>query len=492
MLIERQSPHTRVAVTSRRRLISGLLAATLAPVLREPWPSSAQTPIATPSTTIPNTLAPDASPHFRAVAERLMEAMTATGTPGAALGILAEGREEHAAFGVESIDTQTPVTLDTLFQTGSVTKTVTGTAIMRLVELGTLDLDATVRTYLPEFRLESEDVAAQVTLRHLLTHSGGWWGDFFTDTGSDDDAIEQYVARWFPRLPQLFPLGEFVSYNNSGFTLLGRLIEVATGQTYRDAAREMVLGPLGLDGSFYAPDEVEAHPHALGHITEKNVPRIQEPLFLPRSTDPAGGLWSTTPDLLRYARFHLGDGTVRGARILSRASLDEMQTAQQAIPLQPTLAMGLPWFLVELPGHRFVTHEGGTFGQTAQLWLEPESGFALALLLNGLPSGALATQETLVEVFVQYFDFGPDATQMATPAASPPPAAEQPADLEQYAGRYEVPDATYVLRVEDDTLVISFDLHPLPEQIQLTVIPDLPAQVPLEFIAEDLALMTIE
>src|SRR5215213_10600227 len=189
---------------SRRRLLSNLAAATsvamVAPVLGQPVTSLARTPVEGTATT-PTTLAADASPRFRAVAEALMAGMTVTGTPGGALGILADGREEYAAFGVDSIDAGKPVTLETLFNVTSTTETVTGTAVMRLVETGALDLDATVRRYLPDVRLMDEDVAARVTVRHLLTHTGGWWGDFFTDTGTADDAIARYVETWLPTFP---------------------------------------------------------------------------------------------------------------------------------------------------------------------------------------------------------------------------------------------------------------------------------------------------
>jgi CubicO group peptidase (beta-lactamase class C family) len=337
--------HPRTAMVSRRYLLSRLAAATsaalLAPVLIPGKRSLAQTPVATPGSALPSTLAADASPEFRAVAEALMAAMQTTGTPGAALGILADGREEHAAFGVTSIDGGDPVTVDTLFQIGSITKPFAGTAVMRLVEDGTLDLEATVRTYLPDLQLEDEDVAERGTVRHLLTHTGGWWGDLFADTGSGDDAIERYVSEWYPELPQFSPLGEYFSYNNAGFVLLGRLIEDVTGQEYRAAMHELVLDPLGMRGSFFAPEQVTERPHALGHFSEEGDTRIQEPLFIPRSSDPAGGLWSTTPELLRFAQFHLGDGTVDGERILSRGTLEMMQTPQQSIIGDPTSALGL-------------------------------------------------------------------------------------------------------------------------------------------------------
>jgi len=196
-----------------------------------------QTPEATPaadtSTTaefpLPSTLAADASPEFRAVADALVESMRRNMVPGTALGILFGDREEHATFGVASLNSLAPVTADTLFQIGSLTKTFTSTAIWRLIDEGALALDAPVRTYIPDLKLVDESVAAQVAISNLLDHSAGWYGDEGFDTGENDDAVARYVAERLPVLPQNFPPGAFFSYNNAGFTLLGRLIEVARG-----------------------------------------------------------------------------------------------------------------------------------------------------------------------------------------------------------------------------------------------------------------------
>jgi hypothetical protein len=224
--------------------------------------------------------------------------------------------------------------------------------------------------------------------------------------------------------------------------------------------------------------------------------RIQEPLFLPRSVDPAGGLWSTAPQILRYARFHLGSGAGPGGNLLSPDTLALMQTPQAPIPGQPALAMGLPWFIVDLPGERLLMHGGTTFGQQTEFWLAPQHGFACVVLANALPGGAIAAQLALAEAFTHYL--GPSAGALgaaastASPTASPATAATPPpAMLNQYAGRYEAPDATYELRVEDGGLVLHYDLHPLPEQVRARLVPDIPPRVPVQFIAEDLALVTI-
>lgn len=123
----------------------------------------------------------------------VQESIDRAQVPGLSLGILHEGSEYVANFGVTSVENPVAVDTDTLFQIGSITKTFTATAVMRLVERGNLNLDRPIRTYLPDFHLADEDAGATVTLRHLLAHSGGWW-DLIGDTGENDDALAQFVA----------------------------------------------------------------------------------------------------------------------------------------------------------------------------------------------------------------------------------------------------------------------------------------------------------
>lgn len=150
------------------------------------------------------------------MAEVLVDAMRQHRIPGTALGILAGDREEHATFGVASLNSLEPVDPDTLFQIGSLAKTYTATVIWRLIDEGALALDAPVRTYIPDLRLRDEAIAAGVTVGNLLDHTAGWYGDEGFDTGEGDDALARYVAERLPQLPQLFPLGEFFSYKFHG------------------------------------------------------------------------------------------------------------------------------------------------------------------------------------------------------------------------------------------------------------------------------------
>ena len=127
---------------------------------------------------------------FLRVCTTVLAEMQRLKIPGVAMGIFNKGREFTAGFGVTSIENPLPVTPDTLFQTGSISKTFTGTIIMSLVEAGKIDLDAPVRKYLPELKLADKDVAERVTIRHLLTHSSGMASGIYTD-----DPIENLMSR---------------------------------------------------------------------------------------------------------------------------------------------------------------------------------------------------------------------------------------------------------------------------------------------------------
>ena len=207
-----------------------------------PWPDAES---------IPTTFTSDPSPQFKAVADALKAAMAKNGVPGTALGILMDGKEEHAVFGLADLEAGIEVTPETRFAIGSVGKTYTATAAMQLVAAGKIDLYAPVRTYLPGLRLQDESVATRVTVQHLMTHTAGWWGDTFFETGDGDDAISRLVEETLPVLPQHAPLGMFACYNNAATILLGHVVEVVEGKPYRDVIQDLLLDPLGMSYSTY-------------------------------------------------------------------------------------------------------------------------------------------------------------------------------------------------------------------------------------------------
>jgi CubicO group peptidase (beta-lactamase class C family) len=350
--------------------------------------------------------------------------MAETGTPGVSIGVLSEGDVQTAALGVTNLEHPLAATRDTLFQIGSITKTFTGTAALRLVERGALDLDEPVRRYLPELHLADEDVAARVTMRHLLTHTGGWVGDFFDDLGSGDDALGRMVSV-MAELPQTTPLGEVWSYNNSGFYLAGRLLETIAGAPYEALLRELVLEPLGLERSFFFADEVITHRVAAGHFEDEDGETVvARPWAIGRAAHPAGGLVSTVGDVLRYARFHLGEREVGEAGVLTRESLELMRTPQ--VRLGEDEAVGITWMLREVDGRRLVGHGGGTNGQITLLTLVPDAGFAVAVFTNHSRGGEITREVTRVALR-EYLDLDerePETRRLTRE------------ELAEYAGRY--------------------------------------------------------
>lgn len=493
---------------TRRRLMALAGGATAAVALGPDRLSARQTPEAPPIAPtppvaefpMPSTLAADASPEFRAVADALVEAMRRHRVPGAAIGILAGDREEHATFGVASLSSLAPVAPDTLFQTGSLTKTHTATAIWRLIDEGALALDAPVRTYLPDFRLADEMVADEVAVGNLLDHTAGWFGDEGFDTGDGDDALARYVTERLPNLPQVFPLGAFVSYNNAAFSLQGRLIEVMTGTTYRAALENLVLGPLGLNDSLLDRAAVRRRPYSDGHgampINGRDVLTVQTPLWLPRSVDPAGGLWSTTRDVLRYARFHLAAGTAQtpagavagGASIVSGESLLRMREPVMDAPGLP-VSMGRNWFVQEVAGTRVFLHNGDTPGQHAEFLAVPEHGFAFVLLTNS-SGGGLAAMQILDAALASYPGLEPlsgkvGLTQAFLVPADAPTVALPPEKLAEYAGRYADPGAIHTVVVRDGGLEVTSEVIEAPGTFQSAIqpLPSLP--VAIAFLAED-------
>lgn len=337
----------------------------------------------------------DESPQakFEQLCEFVEARAKAKGVPGVSVGVLHGDASYTAGFGVTNAEHSLPVTDETLFQIGSITKTFTSLAMMRLVERGMLDLQATVRSYLPAFRVADDGASAQATVWHLLTHVAGWAGDLFEDTGSGPDALPAYVAR-MADLEQLAPLGEVFSYNNASFNLAGHLIEEITGQRYERAMGELVFEPLGLKRCFFEAGDVITHRFAVGHHAEGGEAHVLRPWPLPRSARPAGGIVCDVHELLRYARFQLGDGAVPGkeepVQVLRPEHLRQMHTPQ-ASRWRDKEQIGLAWFVDDIQGTRQLSHGGGTLGQTSLLALYPQHELAFAILTNADAGGAIAS-----------------------------------------------------------------------------------------------------
>jgi CubicO group peptidase (beta-lactamase class C family) len=381
--------------------------------------------------------------HFRKISTLVAEGMRELQIPGAVLGIWHGGQEQILGLGVTNIEHPLPVTPETLFQAGSITKTFTATAIMRLVEMGLIDLEKPLRGYLPGLRLKDPETANQVNMKHLLTHTCGWQGDYFEDLGRGEGALAKMVDR-IADLPQITPIGEVWSYNNSAFSLAGRVIEVVTGKSYEEALKNLVLYPLGLSHSYFFAEDILTHHFAVGHNTRADGLSVARPWSVGRAAHPVGGLSSTAGDLLQYARFHLGDGTgADGVQVLSTKNLHQMQT-----PLFPATGlemMGLSWFITEVDGEKILEHPGGTNGQASTLCLVPQKGFAMVLMVNS-DRGRRLVERVKLSALLEYAGIQlPEAV----------PVKVEPQKMAEYVGRYSATLQILDVKVAGDNLELN-------------------------------------
>ncbi|MDO9303110.1 MAG: serine hydrolase domain-containing protein, partial [Anaerolineales bacterium] len=369
---------------------------------------------------------------FSKLCAKINKDMKRLRVPGAAVGVWHKGKEYTAGFGVTSVENPLHVTPDTLFQIGSISKTFTATLLMQLAEQGKVDLDAPVKKYIKDFKLQDKNVEKQVTVRHLLTHMGGWVGDYFNDFGNGDDALDRMVKD-IAKLPQIQPLGKIWSYNNTGFNIAARVIEIVTRKSYEQAAQEMLFDPLGLKMSFFYPSDVLfTHRFAVGHHIEKKKILVSRPWAIGRAGNGIGGVVSTVKDLLAYARFHMGSGE----RIIKKKSLSAMRVKQVNAGMRGD--MGITWFIREVGNVKFYGHGGATHGQQAYLFFIPEQDFALAILTNS-DEGGIITANAIGWALELYFNA---KTQLPKPIKRPVN------ELKEYVGRYKIGTECFDLKVK--------------------------------------------
>lgn len=234
--------------------------------------------------------------------------------------------------------------------------------IMQLVDEGKVELDAPVRAYLPTFGVRDEAASKEITVRQLLSHTAGFEGDLFVSTGTGDDAVERFVNTVLPDVGQNSAPGELFSYNNAGFVVLGRIIEVLRGLPYNQALRQYIAEPLGLTTVATRADEAILHAAAVGHIR----PHSNKPLeptkvwALHHSNAPAGSMLAmSSRDLLRFVSDTLG------ANVISPGSLEAVLTPQVDVPDIPRYPSrwGLGWMLFDWDGTTVIGYDGGRSGK---------------------------------------------------------------------------------------------------------------------------------
>ncbi|MBV9358291.1 MAG: beta-lactamase family protein, partial [Chloroflexi bacterium] len=394
---------------------------------------------------------PSGSGRFAGLDDVVRTAIAQTGIPGVAVGVLAGGEEYVAGFGVTNVEAPNAVDGDTLFQIGSISKTFTMAAIMRLVEQGQLDLDAPVRQYLPDLKFSDPMATSRVSLRQLLTHTSGLSADDFAAMDGGDRALAEYVAERVPVTTFVLPPGRYVSYSNTGFSLAGRVLEVASGQLYEAAIADLLLQPLGMNTATFFANQAILRMSAAGHVVLDGQAVMQRVWQLPRTANAAGGLVASVREMLRYARLWLNDGvSPDGVRLLSPAALDAIGTEQAKGPAD-LVSFGLGWGLGRISSVTAWAHDGSTLGQNARLWVVRDNDVAFCVLTNavdGSPVLGAVTAWSLQNVLG--IDFAPPPP--------PTPLALSQAALTEYAGAYENPGETrWTVSVHDGGLVLAME-----------------------------------
>jgi len=307
------------------------------------------------------------------IAAFLDDELAASGVPGLAYAVV-DGEEISAAGarGVATMGEARKVTPDTPFLIGSISKSFTALAVMRLVEEGKVDLDAEIGQYLDAF---SGQPAGVVTIRQLLSHTSG----FSTMQGNEpiagDLGAPDALARRVDQLASMVPAnppGQAWEYSNVNYQILGGLIEVVSGQSYQDYVTASILEPVGMNDSFVADGEVH-EAMATGHTSWFTTKRALADRATDRATAPQGGIVASATDLARYMRMMMnGEDDV-----LSAAGKAQMM--RPASTASPSYRLG--WFLEPDGG---VWHTGASPGFESLAWMLPAQGKGAVVLVNAV------------------------------------------------------------------------------------------------------------
>lgn len=335
--------------------------------------------------------------------------MPASGVPGLAYAVVDQGAITMAgARGVVDVRGNTEVTPDTPFVSGSISKSFTALAVMQLVEAGEIDLDAEVSEYLDGF---AGRPAGAITLRQLLSHTSGFstlqGNSSHTDATGEGNELARMVAGLADVDPAYVP-GERWEYSNTNYQILGRVIEVVSGQDYQSYVTANILEPIGMDDSFVSDGEVHEG-MATGHRPWFVSKQPVSDTATHRGTAPQGGIVASANDLARY----MG--------VLMNGEDDVLSAEGKAQMMRPTSAIspyyGLGWVLE--PANESVWHSGSTPGVETLATMIPAENRGVVVLVNGGSgigfgeTGQLRTGVTALALGLAYEDEGPRWAQKA-------------------------------------------------------------------------------
>ncbi len=324
-----------------------------------------------------------------ALERRVQAEMDASGVPGVALAIVQGRRVVFArGFGKTRSDAEgLDVTPQTLFRIASVTKPLTGTAVLHLAETGKLALDTPVCAYIPWLTLSDAHAAQTITLRMLLSHTSGLPFEYTLHGDADMNALQRYVEEDLPRLPLIAAPDAQWHYSNPGFSLAGYVAQVVSGLSFADLMQQYVFAPLAMTQTTFDGDIAQQYTMACSHTPRNDGSLYVEPgLWNCRAGQPAGGAFSSVLDLANFAVMQINAGRFSSQQILSAASVQAMQTPRTATNNGPQEQYGLSFFINSCHGQTCVGHWGGVEGYGSRLALLPEIGAGIVLLYNRLAS----------------------------------------------------------------------------------------------------------
>ncbi len=380
---------------------------------------------------------------FKDLDETVLKEMNKTHTPGAAIAIVSGNEIVFSrGYGVSDVETGAPVTPNTLFRIGSVTKMYTAAALVMLAEEGKLDLNAPVGNYVEGL----SPGISKLTVNQLLTHTAGLRDEIVSSSGRQDEfALSKNVRSFNDSLFFTAP-GEIFSYSNPGYAIAGLVLEetgakvvssssifsspltssssyplssgfssprlpffpcvTASGcPTYRpydEQVRERIFLPLGMNRTTFRLSEAVAYPYSQGHyILPNGTAAVVRPFPDNGGYWPAGFMFSNVNDLSRFAIAFMNEGELEGKKVLSPSLIQELST-----PRTPVLSgynngsYGYGLYLYEHRGVKVVGHEGGLEGFTCQFLMVPEYRFAVIVLTNTYGSELTESTEKAMELFL--------------------------------------------------------------------------------------------
>ena len=283
-----------------------------------------------------------------------------------------------SGFGPRDASGDVPATPATVYRVGSVSKLFTDIAVMQQVEAGRMELDAPVRTYLPNFSPDNRS-DTPITLRHLMSHRSGLIreppaGNYFDDGGTDLATTVASLAG----TPLVYEPGARVKYSNAGIAVVGHALEAVTGEPFADYLRREVLEPLGMTASSFTPE-----PDIVGDLAHAWMWGFDRASFDAPTFElgmaPAGSMYSTVLDLARFmsAMFRRGEGV--NGRVLGTETLESMWEPQFAEEGTRT-GYGLGFSVQERFGERWLGHGGAIYGFSTQLAFLPDAGLGVVVV----------------------------------------------------------------------------------------------------------------